>query len=109
MMKKRWPIGTLATNAVEILRCDASRRITIDSIHFVNFTTGNTAVDLYHVPDGEEVSENFHLVRNHSVSANTAFRLVDQRIYLEPGDRLFAFADAADHLNCFIYGEEYGG
>ena len=109
MMKKRWPIGTLPTNAVEILRCDASRRITIDSIHFVNYTTGNTNVDLYHVPADEEISDHFHLVRNHAVSANTAFRLVDQRIYLEPGDRLFAYAADADHLNCFIYGEEYGG
>lgn len=108
-MKKRWPIGTLATNAVEILRCDASRRITIDSIHFVNYTSGNTTVDLYHVPADEEVADGFHLIRNSDVRANAALRLVDQRIYLEPGDRLFAYAAAANHIACFVYGEEYGG
>ena len=107
-MKKRWAIGTLKTDAVEILRCRTNESIEIDSIHFVNYTTGNSTVFLYHVPDGEVVSDEFHLVRNQAVNASDALRLVDQRICLMSGDTLHAYAADANKISAFIYGQANG-
>ena len=62
MMKRRYSIGTLTTVARQIVIAPPNKTITIDSIYVMNYSSGNSTFDLFHVPAGESVADHFHLM-----------------------------------------------
>lgn len=104
-MKKRYSIGTLTVAAQEIVRA-TNKTITIDSIHVVNHSGGNSTFSLYHVPSGESVADQFLLYDITQVRPAIPVRLLDPRIYVEPGDVLLALAADASAIAMTIYGTD---
>ena len=106
MMKRRYSIGTLTTVARQIVIAPPNKTITIDSIHIVNYSGGNSTFSLYHVPSGESVADQFLLYDITQVRPAIPVRLLDPRIYLEPGDALWMLAADASAVTATIYGTD---
>lgn len=104
MKHQRFSVGTLTTEAREIVRAPSSGTIIIDSIWVMNYSASDSTFDIYHVPSGEEVSDHFHLIHNKPVQPAVPIQFLDPRIYLGPGDGLWVLAAGADKIAMTIYG-----
>jgi len=105
-MKRRYSIGTLTTAAQEVVRAPPGTTIMIDSFWIMNHSSGNSTVDMYHVPSGESVADDFLLFHNVSSRAAIPLEYRDTKIYLEPGDSIWMLAADASAVTATFYGTD---
>ena len=108
-MNRRYNIGLLSTTLKEIVRAERDEQIHIRSIWVANTTSSVRKITLQHIPAGESTGDGFALFDDLATKAHGLHLLTDTTVYLEPGDRLMASADAASAMALTIYGVSMGG
>ena len=104
MTAKRYNIGKLGTASRTLVEAGEGERIRIEQVWVCNTHDSNIDVTLSHVPARDDADEsNFRLWNEVIVRADTT-QVIDSTIYLEPGDRLTAFAATADKIAVTLYG-----
>jgi hypothetical protein len=100
----RQAVGYLKADRREILRAQEGETIRVEAVWFTNTDTGNTTLDLEHVPKGAVAAHEFCLAHDLLMRAKTTVIFSDP-IYLMPGDTLVAHAGVADKVTAMIYGQ----
>ena len=104
MTAKRWNIGFLGTESRTLVEAGENERIRIEQIWICNSHGGGVDTSISHVPAGDDSAEvNFRLWNEVLVRADTT-TVIDANIYLDPGDKITAFAATADHIVITLYG-----
>mgnify|MGYP003108629701 FL=1 len=104
MTAKRYNIGTLGTAARTLVEAAEGERIRIEQIWVCNNEASVRKVTITHVPAGDDSAvANFNLWNEVALRADTT-QVIDTQIYMDPGDRITAFTDAADDVVITMYG-----
>jgi hypothetical protein len=104
MAYMRWAVGYLKTDRREILRAMEGETIRVEGLWATNTDTGNTTLDVEHVPKGAVASHEFCLAHDLLMRAKTTVIFSDP-IYLLPGDTLVAHAGVSDKVTVMLYGQ----
>lgn len=104
MTTKRYNIGRLGSASRTLVEAGETERIQIEQIWVCNTADANRDVTIAHVPAGDDSAEvNFYLWNEVIVRADTA-QVIDAKIFLDPGDKITAFASVADSIVITMYG-----
>ena len=81
----------------------ASAETAITVIYITNKTDGAGTVDIYVVPNGQSVSENFKVYTQLSIAARDTYVIETEKLILETGAKIYIVApDSAAQFNATI-------
>lgn len=108
-MNRRYSIGYLTTTATRIVQAEQNESIVIRDLIMCNASGSNQHFTIYHVPAGETPHARFSLYGTYHLTANNTLVVRDVRIYLAPGDAIWAFADTGSAITLHAYGTSSTG
>lgn len=90
-----------ATTATEAFEATADTAVT--AMYITNKTNSDGNVDVYVVPSGETVGENFKIYNNLLIPATDTYVIDSEKLILENGDKIYIAApDSAAQFNATI-------
>jgi hypothetical protein len=90
-----------ATTGTEAFAASADTAVTV--IYITNKTSSDGNVDVYVVPNGQTVSENFKVYNNLSIKATDTYIIDTEKMILGNGDKIFiASPDSSAQYNATI-------
>ena len=104
-MLTRYCAKKLQDHEQVVINCEDNQGFVVHSIWLTNTHASNTTYTIRHVPKGQTSGSDFDLASGVEITTNqNVIYDSSTKIYLQPGDKLTAFAGNSERVSMFVYG-----